>query len=116
MTIKRIDLANVVDMVDKANVFTEKVDFLFQHVKPDEQDENENIVCLAGDIINYFRQEMNDLWEKISTAPEMDQKKDLFDDDKLLEYLMQIKVNGGDPVKIFEGWIKEHTPDYFKDS
>lgn len=41
--------------------------------------------------------------------------KSIFEDDKFIEYLCQIKVNGGNPTKILEDWIKEHTPYHLED-
>ena len=57
-----------------------------------------------------INESLNEKWDE-----DHKREKGLFDDDKLVEYLMQIKVNDGDPVKILEGWVREHTPYHFED-
>jgi len=71
MSTKKIDLGNVLDMVDKSTLFADKVEHLFS--KMTGTGDNDLNVCLALDVIEHYKNGIRNLWEKIRTAPEADQ-------------------------------------------
>jgi len=41
--------------------------------------------------------------------------KSIFEDDRFLMYVAQIRLDGHDPADILKVWLKEHNPEFLKD-
>jgi hypothetical protein len=44
-----------------------------------------------------------------------EKRQSIFDDDRFWEYVIQIRLDGHDPVDVLEDWLKEHNPEHFQE-
>ena len=69
MSTKKIDLGNVFNIVDKGNLFTDKIEFLFHSVNREADDNNDMLVKTALDVIWHFRFQRHTLNIYIHNSP-----------------------------------------------
>jgi hypothetical protein len=114
MSNKKVSMENVFSLVDEFDIFVDKIDYLIKQTIGDEKGDDSLIFCLVDDVVENSKKKRNELWQKIRS--ESDSKKgSVFENDRLVEYAIQIRLDKHDPADILESWLKENKPDYFND-
>jgi hypothetical protein len=75
------------------------------------------------DLIDLSEKNAGILWEKAKTEKHgaggngvaTEKPKSIFDDGRFWEYVIQIRLDGHNPVDILEAWLKEHNPEHFEE-
>jgi len=118
-TIKKVSMENVTGLADEFTHLIDKIGYLLREIGSEGVDDD-LVVCLAFDALENSKKKSDELWEKIKADnckpdPEkIEIPKDIFDNDRLWEYVAQIQIDKHDPADVLEAWMKEHNPEYFE--